>query len=59
MGVPARVVRCAGKPVYYADDVDQIHMADPVLEELVAMSRRIEELEQEVRKLSDTKERTA
>ena len=59
VGVPARVVRCAGKPVYYADDVDQIHMADPVLEELVAMSRRIEELEQEVRKLSDTKERTA
>ena len=35
VGVPARIVRCAGKPVYFADDVDQIHMADPVLEELV------------------------
>ena len=37
-------------------------MADPVLEELVAMSQRIEELEREVQKLSqpnDTKERTA
>ena len=59
VGVPARIVRCAGKPVYFADDVDQIHMADPVLEELVAMSRRIEELEQEVQKLTNTKERTA
>ena len=54
-----RIARVAGQPVYYADDVDQIHMADPVLEELVAMSRRIEELEQELHKLSDTKERTA
>ena len=59
VGVPARIARMSGRPVYYADDVDQIHMADPVLEELVAMSRRIEELEQEVHKLSDTKERTA
>ncbi|MDD3347303.1 serine O-acetyltransferase EpsC [Oscillibacter sp.] len=63
VGVPARVVRVAGKPVYYADDVDQIHMDDPVLEELATMSRRIEELEKELREVqtavNKTKERTA
>ena len=63
VGVPARVVRVAGKPIYYADDVDQIHMADPMQEELLAMSRRVEALEQELRDLREavrkTKERTA
>ena len=38
VGVPARIVRMAGKPVYYADDVDQIHMEDPVRQELTALS---------------------
>ena len=47
VGVPAQVVRVAGKPVYYADDVDQIHMTDPLVEELAAMNRRVEELEPE------------
>lgn len=66
VGVPARVVRVSGKPVYYADDVDQIHMADPVLEELAAMAKRIGQLEQEVQELrqgtkphKDQQERTA
>lgn len=48
VGVPAQVVRVAGKPVYYADDVDQIHMTDPLVEELAAMNRRVEELEREL-----------
>ena len=53
VGVPARVVRMNGKPVYYADDVDQIHVSDPVVDELMAMSRRIAELE---RRMEEQKE---
>ena len=53
VGVPAQIVRVDGKPVYYADDVDQIHVSDPIVDELVAMSQRIEVLE---RRLEEQKE---
>ena len=56
VGVPARVVRVNGKPVYYADDVDQIHVSDPIVDELVAMSQRIESLEKELQELKENKE---
>ena len=46
-------IRVNGKPVYYADDVDQIHVADPIVDELVAMSQRIEAQE---RRLEEQKE---
>ena len=59
VGVPARIARVAGKPVYYADDVDQIHVSDPVLEEFNTLSQRIEELEKKLKETKDTKERTA
>ena len=59
VGVPAQVVRVAGKPVYYADDVDQIHMDNPVQEELNALSQRIQQLETELKQVKETKERTA
>ena len=59
VGVPAQVVRVAGKPVYYADDVDQIHMDNPVQEELNALTQRIEQLETELKQVKETKERTA
>ena len=59
VGVPAQVVRVAGKPVYYADDVDQIHMDNPVQEELNALTQRIEQLETELRQVKETTERTA
>lgn len=59
VGVPARIARVAGKPVYYADDVDQIHMADPLLEELNTLSGRLEELEKKLKETKDTKERSA
>ena len=58
VGVPARVVRVNGKPVYYADDVDQIHVADPVVDELAAMSQRIEKLERLLREMKETKQET-
>ena len=45
VGVPAQIVRVDGKTVYYADDVAQIHVKNPVQEQLDYLSRRIEELE--------------
>ena len=59
VGVPAQVVRVAGKPVYYADDVDQIHVADPLLEEIDALNRRLEALERQLRETNHRTERTA
>lgn len=45
VGIPAQVVRIAGKVTHFADDVDQIHVQDPVLEKLAAVSSRLEFLE--------------
>jgi serine O-acetyltransferase len=57
VGVPAQIVRVNGKPVYYADDVDQIHISNPVMEEINSLQRRIDQLEAELKK--NEKERTA
>ena len=57
VGVPAQVVRVEGKPVYYADDVDQIHVQDPIQEKLELLNRRLEELEKKDQKTHQ--ERTA
>lgn len=46
VGVPARLVRIAGKKVSYADEVDQINVTDPVQKTLDALSSRLEALEQ-------------
>ncbi len=45
VGVPARIVRVDGCPVYYADEVDQIGVQDPVREELERLARQVEKLE--------------
>ena len=45
VGAPARVVRIAGEKVNYADEVDQIHVDDPVTAELNALRERLEKLE--------------
>ena len=45
VGIPAQIVRIAGQIPHYADDVDQIHVKDPVLERLAAVSSRLELLE--------------
>ena len=44
VGVPAQVVRRDGKRV--CDDVDQIHIPDPIAQELARLEARIRELEQ-------------
>ena len=45
VGVPAQIVRVDGIPVYYADDVDQIHVKNPTLERMARLAARIQELE--------------
>ena len=45
VGVPARVVRIGGKKVDYADEVDQIHVTDPVQKEIQALQSRVDFLE--------------
>lgn len=45
VGVPARIARVNGRPVAYADDVDQISVQDPVREELERLERQVAELE--------------
>ena len=48
VGVPARIVRRNGKRV---GDLDQIHMPDPVAQELCAHLIRIEKLEKQIKRL--------
>ena len=49
VGVPARVVKRRGKRV----DLDQVHIPDPVSQELCKMSVHIERLEKELAKLEE------
>lgn len=44
VGVPARVVKVAGKKIDYATEVDQVSVADPVAEELYAINRVLAEI---------------
>ena len=45
VGVPARVVRVAGKKVNFSAEVDQIHITDPVSVDLSALRDQVELLE--------------
>lgn len=49
VGVPARIVRVNGCPVYCADNVDQIHVQDPVREELERLAHQMEALERSLK----------
>ena len=48
VGVPAQIVRVGGKPVYFADDVDQTSVSNPTLERIVALAARVAELEKKL-----------
>ena len=45
VGVPAQIVRRAGERVNYATEVDQIHVSDPVADEIGELRERIKALE--------------
>ena len=51
VGVPARIVRRAG--VRVCQDLDQVHIPDPVAQELCAMRMRMEKLEKQVSLLTE------
>lgn len=44
VGIPAKIVRIAGKKVNYAAEVDQINVADPLTEELQELKKQLEQL---------------
>jgi serine O-acetyltransferase len=46
VGVPARVVRQQGRRV--SDDIDQVHVPDPVAQEIARLEARIKELEEKI-----------
>lgn len=48
VGVPAKVVRIAGKKVNYVGDVDQVSVSDPVSTELAALRCELNELRRKV-----------
>ena len=48
VGIPAKVVRKSGRK---PDDLDQIHIPDPVAKELCEMTRKIAELEKKIEEL--------
>ncbi|MDD7428987.1 MAG: serine O-acetyltransferase EpsC [Oscillospiraceae bacterium] len=51
VGVPARVVRRKGKRVNACDELDQIHIPDPVAQELCRQLVRIRDLEKRIKNL--------
>ena len=45
VGIPAQIVRIAGRTTHYADEVDQTSVENPTLEKLAALSARLEFVE--------------
>lgn len=45
VGVPAKVVRMEGKRVNFAGEVDQIHVTDPVWQELAELKKQLAQLQ--------------
>ena len=48
VGVPAHIARIAGERTDFASRVDQISVADPVVQELCALRSRVIDLEQQL-----------
>ena len=48
VGIPAQIVRIAGKTTHYADEVDQTSVQNPTLEKIAALEARVEELEKKL-----------
>ena len=45
VGIPAQIVKIAGRSTHYADEVDQTSVKSPTLERLSALDHRVEALE--------------
>ncbi len=52
VGIPGRIVRIDGERV---DDLDQIHLPDPVMQAIMSNAEKINELEEKIKKLEENK----
>ena len=57
VGSPARVVRQNGEKVNYVENVEQIHVTDPLVQEDVALRKELNELKAALAAADKTKER--
>ena len=57
VGSPARVVRQNGEKVNYVEIVEQIHVTDPLVQEVVALRKELNELKAALAAADKTKER--
>ena len=57
VGSPARVVRQNGEKVNYVENVEQIHVTDPLVQEVVALRRELNELKAALAAADKMKER--
>ena len=57
VGSPARVVRQNGEKVNYVEKVEQIHVTDPLVQEVLALRRELNELKAAMAANDTTKER--
>lgn len=54
VGIPAQIVRIAGRATHYADEVDQTSVKNPTLEKLAALAQRVEDLEKRLEAKEET-----
>ena len=57
VGAPARIVRQKGEKVNYVEKVEQIHVTDPLVQEVLALRRELNELKAAMAANDTTKER--
>ena len=57
VGSPARVVRQNGEKVNYVENVEQIHVTDPLVQEVVALRKELNELKAALAAGDNAKER--
>lgn len=57
VGVPARIVKREGQKISRYQDLDQVHIPDPVSQELCKQLVKIEKLQREIEKLKAEKEK--
>lgn len=53
VGVPARIIKLNGERVGKCPDLDQIHMPDPVAQEICRLQREIDDLKEKLNKFQE------
>jgi serine O-acetyltransferase len=55
VGVPARIVKRNGQKINICSDLDQIHIPDPISQEICRLYAKIDELHREIAKIKEEK----